>query len=73
MRGYWKEDLNGGDKETRTPDPLLAKQMLYQLSYIPFIYDKYIYTKKIKFNFNNCQQTYETKFFRKIKCKTKQF
>ncbi len=26
---------NGGDKETRTPDPLLAKQMLYQLSYIP--------------------------------------
>ncbi len=28
-------DKNGGDKETRTPDPLLAKQMLYQLSYIP--------------------------------------
>jgi hypothetical protein len=27
--------LNGGDKEARTPDPLLAKQMLYQLSYIP--------------------------------------
>ncbi|GEM_PF-7046084 len=24
-----------GDKETRTPDPLRAKQVLYQLSYIP--------------------------------------
>ena len=26
---------SGGGKETRTPDPLLAKQMLYQLSYAP--------------------------------------
>jgi hypothetical protein len=25
----------GGDEETRTPDPLLAKEMLYQLSYAP--------------------------------------
>jgi hypothetical protein len=25
----------GGDEGTRTPDPLLAKQVLYQLSYIP--------------------------------------
>ena len=25
----------GGDGETRTPDPLLAKQVLSQLSYIP--------------------------------------
>ena len=25
----------GGDKEIRTPDPLLAKQVLYQLSYTP--------------------------------------
>ena len=24
----------GGDEETRTPDPLLAKEMLYQLSYV---------------------------------------
>ena len=24
-----------GDKEIRTPDPLLAKQVLYQLSYTP--------------------------------------
>jgi prepilin-type N-terminal cleavage/methylation domain-containing protein len=30
-----KAELNGGDKEARTPDPLLAKQVLYQLSYIP--------------------------------------
>ena len=26
----------GGDEETRTPDPLLAKEMLCQLSYVPF-------------------------------------
>ena len=25
----------GGDEETRTPDPLLAKEMLCQLSYVP--------------------------------------
>ena len=25
----------GGDEETRTPDPLLAKETLYQLSYVP--------------------------------------
>ena len=28
-------DEGGGDEETRTPDPLLAKEMLYQLSYVP--------------------------------------
>jgi hypothetical protein len=27
---------DGGDEETRTPDPLLAKEMLCQLSYVPF-------------------------------------
>ncbi len=27
--------LVGGDEETRTPDPLLAKEMLCQLSYVP--------------------------------------
>jgi hypothetical protein len=26
----------GGDERTRTADPLLAKQVLYQLSYVPF-------------------------------------
>ena len=26
---------NGGDKRNRTVDPLLAKQVLYQLSYTP--------------------------------------
>ena len=25
----------GGDKEIRTPDPMLAKHVLYQLSYTP--------------------------------------
>ena len=27
---------SGGDEETRTPDPLLAKEMLCQLSYVPW-------------------------------------
>ena len=26
---------HGGGKESRTPDPLLARQVLYQLSYTP--------------------------------------
>ena len=30
-------DEGGGDEETRTPDPLLAKEMLCQLSYVPAI------------------------------------
>ena len=28
-------NLNGGGKRVRTADPLLAKQVLYQLSYTP--------------------------------------
>ena len=28
-------DTAGGDDRTRTDDPLLAKQVLYQLSYVP--------------------------------------
>ena len=27
----------GGDERTRTADPLLAKQVLYQLSYVPVV------------------------------------
>jgi hypothetical protein len=30
-----RENGNGGDKRIRTDDLLIAKQMLYQLSYIP--------------------------------------
>ena len=30
-----EENKNGGGKRIRTADPLLAKQMLYQLSYTP--------------------------------------
>ena len=29
--------LNGGDEEIRTPDPLLARQVLSQLSYTPML------------------------------------
>ena len=31
---------NGGDKEDRTPDPLRARQVLSQLSYVPTMRDK---------------------------------
>ena len=33
--GRWSEGVDGGDEGTRTPDPLLAKEVLSQLSYIP--------------------------------------
>ena len=29
----------GGDEENRTPDPLLARQVLSQLSYAPTVFD----------------------------------
>ena len=29
------KDINGGDEENRTPDPLLARQVLSHLSYTP--------------------------------------
>ena len=29
------QGTNGGDEESRTPDPLLARQVLSQLSYTP--------------------------------------
>ena len=35
LRGAGARAVCGGDEETRTPDPLLAKEMLYQLSYVP--------------------------------------
>ncbi len=35
FKGIVRAAYGGGDEETRTPDPLLAKEMLYQLSYVP--------------------------------------
>ncbi len=35
LKGERAAREDGGDEETRTPDPLLAKEMLYQLSYVP--------------------------------------
>ena len=35
VRWYCGMERAGGDEETRTPDPLLAKEMLFQLSYAP--------------------------------------
>ena len=34
-KGERRSGAVGGDEETRTPDPLLAKEMLCQLSYVP--------------------------------------
>ncbi len=36
LAGGWL-GRDGGDEETRTPDPLLAKEMLFQLSYVPLL------------------------------------
>ena len=36
-RGLPPPGQGGGDEETRTPDPLLAKEMLFQLSYVPVL------------------------------------
>ncbi len=36
--------LIGGDERIRTADPLRAKQVLYQLSYIPTIWGKMSFT-----------------------------
>ena len=35
LLGFRRRAGDGGDEETRTPDPLLAKEMLYRLSYVP--------------------------------------
>ena len=39
MAQSWRHtrDVLGGDERTRTADPLLAKQVLYQLSYVPLL------------------------------------
>ena len=34
-RALLRTGKSGGDERTRTADPLLAKQVLYQLSYVP--------------------------------------
>ena len=34
---YILNNLNGGDEEARTPDPLRARQVLSQLSYAPIL------------------------------------
>ena len=33
---------SGGGKRTRTDDPLLAKQVLYQLSYTPIVVASFV-------------------------------
>ena len=44
--------INGGDEENRTPDPLLARQVLSQLSYAPmFLLDLFVYNFVIPSSF----------------------
>ena len=38
LKNLFFENLLGGDKEIRTLDPLRARQVLSQLSYIPILY-----------------------------------
>ena len=44
--------LNGGDEETRTPDPLLARQVLSQLSYTPTFFLRYFHFYVVAFIFS---------------------
>ena len=46
--------INGGDEENRTPDPLLARQVLSQLSYAPmFLLDLFVYNFVIPSSFRS--------------------
>ena len=38
--GSFTQKETGGGKEIRTPDPVLAKHVLYQLSYTPLVFRK---------------------------------
>ena len=44
----YKPFKNGGAEEIRTPDILLAKQALYQLSYCPVIYGRSRFTAEAR-------------------------
>ena len=44
--------VSGGDERDRTDDPLLAKQVLSQLSYTP-VYEDAFHTLKIKQRFES--------------------
>ena len=51
---YILNNLNGGDEEARTPDPLRARQVLSQLSYAPtlkypFASNNFVVFRKILF------------------------
>ena len=54
----WLEKLSGA-KETRTPDPLHAMQVLYQLSYGPKSRD-IIHINQSKDFFRNVRNSYST-------------
>ena len=55
--------LTGGDEENRTPDPLLARQVLSQLSYTPM----YLGVLSLPFQ-GYVIQMLEYRFFRKTCC-----
>ena len=58
----------GADRETRTPDPLITNQLLYQLSYVGICFCKTLYIKdfwlSIKivrdvWSFRNCRKAFK--------------
>ena len=46
--------IHGGDEEDRTPDPLLAKQVLSQLSYTPTSFLKKAWQKLFLSGLTDC-------------------
>ena len=46
--------LCGGDEEDRTPDPLLARQVLSQLSYTPIVELNFATSCKAKYLLRKC-------------------
>ena len=51
----------GGDEENRTPDPLLARQVLSQLSYAPNLLK--VEPSKLNINLSECASTCRTQHF----------
>ena len=53
----------GGDEEIRTPDPLLARQVLSQLSYTPICFGIFVF---VLFTFSCFVSTLSCRFLRKL-------
>ena len=54
----YRPEKVGGDEENRTPDPLLARQVLSQLSYAPNLLK--VEPSKLNINLSECASTCRT-------------